>query len=906
MQISQPKPESQPIPSSEGFAAPRATSVIVPHHRPDVLRGRNEVVARVLGRCETTASAQAIALTGPAGAGRSAVLGQVRAELAARGTKTVSLRIARHESDGTGLVAGLADLLGFSATFQVGRVPLARLLMQFTKEHGPLVVLVDDTQQLASGAMADLAGSVTALKATPVTFICAYRTPMANVPADFAQLLRSGAVLEERLRPLPASAVKQILADRLQSHPTRQLVRYVQRSSRGLPAFVHAAIEGLAEAGCLQVHDGRVCRVGGTKPRVKTDHPVLTGLAELGEPYWSVVKALAVLQPLRGAVAGLIAAATGLEERRINDTLDVLREIGVLTDAFTFRVPLLAELLVACLRPYERCRASEVAATALLSGTATCEDPDHLPEQLATAGKLVDSERAITELLGHSDRVHAGRGDLADRWGRAAIRLSAGGERQAEVLYRHAVSSALNMRFASAAESSRAALREHAGQLTPETKLELDILRVVAAAGTPEPEIPARSADAHGVITRAAALCFQNRWQDAYDELTTNRPLWTSAGPTAGLFGHLLRHTTCCVLGLPGSDALDAARLAEKLPSSGTTTKVLRVLARPLLLLDSLDDGDRGRALHSGDCTAAAPAICSRITGDWDSAISQARDCLATAAASGRVPEYTALFRSTADILIARGQLHRARAVIADAHTQHLLLPHLLAIPEAELELATGSAVRAGEHLTAALEAAESGNILIGTDELLLALTRIAVRRGDHAAAKHHVARLGEVVTRLGTAAAHRNHLLGRTLVLRDAGAAAEALESAKAQGQAVVYASTIDVVASAGLADATTIRTAYDIFGEVDALIPRSRLRLLMRDQKVPVPGRTATVAEDERLLGTLIAEGLTNTQIASILCTSEKSVEGKLARMFRRAGFRSRAELVTSMLNGTLSNSE
>ncbi|NUT46072.1 MAG: response regulator transcription factor, partial [Saccharothrix sp.] len=71
-------------------------------------------------------------------------------------------------------------------------------------------------------------------------------------------------------------------------------------------------------------------------------------------------------------------------------------------------------------------------------------------------------------------------------------------------------------------------------------------------------------------------------------------------------------------------------------------------------------------------------------------------------------------------------------------------------------------------------------------------------------------------------------------------------------------------------------------------------------RARGISVPGRQATVAENESLLAVLVADGLGNKQIATLLGASEKSVEGRLSRLFSRTGYRSRVELAAAMLTG------
>jgi DNA-binding NarL/FixJ family response regulator len=92
----------------------------------------------------------------------------------------------------------------------------------------------------------------------------------------------------------------------------------------------------------------------------------------------------------------------------------------------------------------------------------------------------------------------------------------------------------------------------------------------------------------------------------------------------------------------------------------------------------------------------------------------------------------------------------------------------------------------------------------------------------------------------------------------------------------------------------------SYAIFGAMDALMSRSWSRTLMRHHGVQVPGRQTTLAENERLLAVLVAEGLGNKQIATLLQAGEKSVEGRLSRLFQRTGYRSRVELATAILSG------
>lgn len=178
---------------------------------------------------------------------------------------------------------------------------------------------------------------------------------------------------------------------------------------------------------------------------------------------------------------------------------------------------------------------------------------------------------------------------------------------------------------------------------------------------------------------------------------------------------------------------------------------------------------------------------------------------------------------------------------------------------------------------------------------------RLAVVRGEPGSGKTELLRrLAGIAATMDTGRAHRNHVLARALTWHDRSAAADVRRLVAERGQPYEIALTLTALATFGLGDARMLREAYDLFGDLDALVPRALVRHLMREQGVVVPGRAATIAEQERLLASLVAEGLTNRELAGVLRTTEKSVEGRLTRLFHRTGYRSRVELATAMLTG------
>lgn len=151
----------------------------------------------------------------------------------------------------------------------------------------------------------------------------------------------------------------------------------------------------------------------------------------------------------------------------------------------------------------------------------------------------------------------------------------------------------------------------------------------------------------------------------------------------------------------------------------------------------------------------------------------------------------------------------------------------------------------------------------------------------------------------LGTGRARMCHLLAKAVVHRDHAAADEAVRLVRRRAQPLEQADTMSMVVRHGLADPSLLHEAYALYGDLDALLRRAQMRPLMHEHRLTMERKSLTT-ENERLLATLVAEGLTNRELAVVLGGSEKSVESRLGRLFKRTGYRSRVELASAMLTG------
>ncbi|MDG4809470.1 hypothetical protein O7634_22210 [Micromonospora sp. WMMD1120] len=293
----------------------------------------------------------------------------------------------------------------------------------------------------------------------------------------------------------------------------------------------------------------------------------------------------------------------------------------------------------------------------------------------------------------------------------------------------------------------------------------------------------------------------------------------------------------------------------------------------------------RQRDAESGDGTpsrVAAPlpladrCLLDFRAGRWTAAL----DGAVLAEAAGQAGTDPPVAAVAAQVLLAQGRPNRARAVL-DAADQPA---HLLAPARADLHRALGDARAASGVLRAALDRFATAELWVLAAEL---------------AAEHYDA--GTVRAAREASLSAYPEALVRMIVDRDADAAAEAVRRARALNQPYELARTLERAVRWVGHDPTALAEAYQILGGLGALLHRSRLRQLAREHDAPVAGRAETVAEGDRLLAVLVADGLSNRELAAATQNSEKSVEGRLSRLFARTGYRSRVELATAVLAGT-----
>ncbi|WP_158104059.1 AAA family ATPase [Amycolatopsis pretoriensis] len=808
----------------------------------------------------------------------------------------------------------------------VARRAAAAVAAPLLRSGGETVLLVDDVQWIDLDSLAVLAALVRRLAGTRTRCVCTARIPTRTAAAEFPATLRAlraeGLAQTFRLSPWPRQKVAREVAAVLRASPESALIEQVFSVSRGVPAAVRDTIGMLRREGRAQVVDRRAYLTLGGHP---TEGPeagrLVLRIRELGPTTYSVAKAVAVFAPLGSAVPWLVEKALDLPPRDVLEALDSLSASGVLHRgrrgaSWRFSIPLVAAALEASLGPLERRSLAAAAVSAVWSGAARCADDDHLANQIANAGALVDRERALGELLTRAAAARPERLGLVLRWLAAASELSTDRSRRAMVLLLHTASCHQYGDHESSLRGARALLDEYADHLGPDAAQEVqliatqamfclgDVAALHALAGAQQ-SWAGRSED--HVVARAAAAALLDQWATARDLLAAGSGQWRSGNPTSAMHGELL----AALADLWGGrlDRFEASLASRALwLLRGTSRHRLDQVRSHVTALLVIGDPDRAEELLSAehlttdDLPLHAQSALAALRGRPGQAVDLTRRSLAVEQ-HRHDPGHAGMVHATITLLVLQGRLASARELLRLARARPCVFTQLVDIAETRLDRALGDNGRAVARLTGTVQAIVERGLVAGAELCWAELADLALERGDYTAAWSARDALTELAATMPTARVVLHASLVRATVDRDQDAALECLELARRRAQPLELAVVLERLVRHGAAEPESLTEAYELLGGLDALLARAWLRNLMREHSVAVRGRTNTVIENERLLALLAADGLTNKQLATALRVSEKSIEGRLSRLFTRSGHRSRIELATAVLNGELS---
>ncbi|MFF2066734.1 AAA family ATPase [Streptomyces sp. NPDC058200] len=932
------------------------------------LVGRHGEVEDVAGVLRSAgAAARTLLVTGGAGTGKTAVLGEARRAAAKEGAKV--LRLGWEGAQGPAGTAALADAVcGVLATIHdsrhlarvtvvrraqsqtVGRGSEVALLSTLgevladTAQYVPFALIVDDTHRMPDPTASALGLLLRAFRPAGVPVVMVGR-PMGPGQVSGARLPAAADRLLE-LPPLSSAEAGELIVRRLGRPVEPDLVTAVLRSLgplAGSPAAVLSVLASLEERGGLLELDGRICLTvpeGGL--RLTAD---ATDLGRLGWPDASPDAGTV------GMAAALARLAEGAELRL--DDLHRVRPLGGLPEAVGRALDdLVRDRVVTVDRDGGIAFAVPALAAALLTLPA-CRDVRSLHATIT---------RSVTDRLGAA-ATGAAHPRLADHVAAAGPTLGAA---LAVPLLLAAARNSAKLDRSWGARSYHSALRH----LPPHDTRTTGVLREAAALGL-------RYADHIGVlalgepllacldgphggdrgalewVTRAWTLSALHEHRSPYTD-DHRSPHTDDADPRYGAaLGRMPAAAALAGLGglygigpitpmtfRPGPTA-DRVPDADQESGSGAVPSPAeaRLLAAAVgggaeferarrgLPRDALGEAalDRLRnAAAYGDLAGAVEAVLGEryagagqstavqyhamvreyLAGHWDSALSGARRIETRGRADGAAGVGQLARALAAEIQLVRGEFGRAREwldLIPDSVSHPLVARARLGV-----RYWSGQGDEALEEAWREVRRARESGLLAGVERVLLRILSIALEGNNPGAMRRTLEEMETLHEESASPMTREVVLLGRGMVHGDADSALAAYRLARQRVDVPLRVDCCGCLAEVGddpqrwLAEATRSGHALGMGRPI-----RSRLGAAARRRNVSLPRRRAAregrSERDARLIA-MVSEGSTNRQIAARLACSEKTVEQRLTRLFRRTGCRSRVELAAAWLDGSL----
>jgi DNA-binding NarL/FixJ family response regulator len=397
--------------------------------------GRDAELALIRDELERLSDgAQAVVIVeGAAGMGKSRLLAEV--STIARGLGT---RVGTSAADPSETVVELATLL--AALFD-GAEPLLdpreftalhappeqrfwllrdlQALLERAALESPLLIAIDDAQWADGGTAAAIRTLPMRLMGLPIAWIIALRPPREATPLVHAleQLKQEGARTIV-LGPLDDAAVAQLAADMLAARPDESILE--QLAADGSPFIVVETLLGLREENRIRVVDGRAELIDGQLPRrvhVKMRER-LGGLSDEASDAVTVAASLGrtftfdeLARTLRRPASDLLAPVGELLEANLLVERD---------EKLAFWHDITREAVRASVPVTARRALDRQAAGVLLEAGAL---PVEVAVQLAASAELGD-EVAITTLLRAAEALVTTDPDTAAQFGRRALEIA--------------------------------------------------------------------------------------------------------------------------------------------------------------------------------------------------------------------------------------------------------------------------------------------------------------------------------------------------------------------------------------------------------------------------------------------------------------------------------------------------
>ncbi|HEX5118807.1 MAG TPA: LuxR C-terminal-related transcriptional regulator [Pseudonocardiaceae bacterium] len=627
--------------------------------------------------------------------------------------------------------------------------------------------------------------------------------------------------------------------------------------------------------------------------------PALRGLPGVDTDAGRCVALLGALADPRLPEVEPALAAIGLPPATVRAVCTELLADGTLVSTMdgrlTFAVPLIGESVAATADPGEVRALHRSLADAMLADRHRGVPVDYraLAEHIVGAGATLGQ----TELAEFAERVAPTDPGRAQRWCAALLAAPPADEQLAG---RVTVVSAHTLydlaRFPEAAQAARRALDllPEQDSLDARTTLINSLLRIGdhdAALGVATEDGQTARSVPDG-MQQARILLLRERFDEALGVLSALRPADRQQRVALVTGVRML-----AAIGADGGRWRDAEQHADAALSPLTPDQVDTV--RTALAWGDLYTSER--AVMPGTMPSPAarrkpPPSMARLSaaadalreGHWPAIAELYEQNTADAAEQTYVD---GLLRALAvEALVRRGQLDDAELLLRTTSAEQLF-GHIIAWAGAGVLLARGDHGEAIDLLRATDRRCRALGYLTGRELVLARWVDACVVAKDTAAAEAVSRDLGRLAARVATVQATLYWLVSRLAIQPDEHTVRSAEQLARRYGDPFLAARVRFHEADLGRPDA--LRAAHAEFRRLGAADWQRRAADSMTAQRMST--RVAeTIGESDRRLIELIAAGATNQQAAAELGVSEKAIEARLTRLYRRTGLRSRVALV------------
>jgi DNA-binding NarL/FixJ family response regulator len=847
------------------------------------------------------------------------------------------------------------EALGDAVLEKIRLLDAVARLLERTARDAPVIIFLDDLQWADPASLEMVHYLARSLPAWPVLLLATCTTEHRDhshaLRALLSSLRRAGLVEELTLSRLTGDESAALARNILGGEPPPELLAMLEARAAGIPLFAKAILHALLHAGGLR-HTGDHWDFD---PDAEAATPesvrglILERLESLEPVDRRALDALAVSG--EAAPHAVLLAATGMEEDLLLTSLDRLREAGLMTEqldgleiAYSVRHPLVQEVAYRELseragwRPHaglpaavERLHPTELNRLARhYQGAGSEADRGRTLEVLVAAAEqaltLYANDQAARHLSAALGLVRSGyRPDLLphllERLGEAWERL---GETAAAIaLWREAVAirerasevepAARIHRMLAMAEGSRSNFQEAEAHLaaglsllrerqsTPEW-IDLQLSRLITmrrrgdmvgitAAAAELPSLVVRAGSprvaAEARLAEIAVLVARGDLESARGRAMSILASAEAAGePLSALYAHNGLALVAIALGDHGN----ARRHLE------SSTGLARRLGAPTLEWFS-------RALM---------AFVDLLAGRWEAALSSARETVALARRAGRPRDRAGALTALSLVLSLRGDLaesgaclEEGRAALSEAASVDRSQIHLMTA-QILLDLEAGK-IGDGESISVVLSPSLTMAYLPSLSLSVAAEMQVAA--GQIEAALATARRLVEMDIEgawYPSALASRIEGLTRR-ALGDTEAARGCLqrsaegfsaldlpfEAARARLEWAALATGDRMDAAPALQDSLAV---FERLG-ARLYIQRARQALLALGLQPRMPRRANhghdRLSRREREVAGLVAQGLSNAEVAEQLVLSTRTVTTHLERIYARLGIRSRAAL-------------